>query len=230
MFILTGLADVLMAIAAVLAMVLAWVGIPGLTVFLLMPRFKPIEVPEKIYKDDLEPVEPGEDPVDEISELPEAPLPFESLRKSRKRHVLDKYTELLNGKVDCAIKMAVVSEGATVKVAGVVIGKREMPSKSGTMATFVIEDPSGRAECIIYAMTYLAHPVLEDQIVVVNGKVANSKLLVNGIEVLGKRRRRSKKVSTASKSKVPKGTDVQVAQQDVQSEADGSWLDEVKTN
>jgi len=179
--------NILAIITGTVLLCLVILGIPALLIELLLP---------KVNTSPALPLEPIQTSIQlrQKSQIPQNNvLPFQEERKLRRRHVLDKYSEMLKGRVDTALASVVNHEGMIVRVAGVVIGFKEINSKTGLMATFVLEDPSGRAECIIYPMTYLAHPVKENQIIFVNAKVMNSKLLVNGLEVIGKRRKPYKK-------------------------------------
>lgn len=177
-------------IVAPILVIAVLIGIPALIIYPLIPRVEVLKAPAVMPYQTPEFWSPSQSEriQEEVSESPV--LPFEEVRKSRRRHVLDRYAENLKGRVDMALGSVLNQEGTIVHVAGVVVGKRELNSKAGLMATLVLEDPSGRAECIIYPMTYLAHPVDENQIILLNGKVSNSKILVNGLEVIGKKRQR----------------------------------------
>lgn len=114
-------------------------------------------------------------------------LPYDELRKDNQPHVLDAFQDLVQGKVDTALQNLFTKDGEIVTVAGLVcrVAVFKTQIKNEAMATGVIEDPSGRAEITLYPQTWLAHPLDENDIVLLSGRVKTGKILVNSLEKIG---------------------------------------------
>lgn len=124
---------------------------------------------------------PKKEPQEEI-----LPLPYEELRRDNQPHILDAFEKHLRGKVDAPLVNLFMRDGEIITVAGLVCKVSLFPTKkSETMATAVIEDPSGRAEITLYPHTWLAHPLDENDVVVLRGRVKLGKVLVNSVEKIG---------------------------------------------
>lgn len=115
------------------------------------------------------------------------PLPYDEVRKDNQPHLLDSFEKNLRGKVDTPLLNLFLKDGEVVTVAGLVckVSCFKTKEKKETMATAVIEDPSGRAEITLYPHTWLAHPLDENDVVVLRGKVKLGKILVNSVEKIG---------------------------------------------
>lgn len=120
-------------------------------------------------------------------------LPYETYRKSRRVHVLDKFAAQLSGHLTHALKNVVYAEDTYSRVAGVVVSAKEVKSRSGLMLTGYLGDPSGNAEFILFADKYAMYPIKEGDIVYAVCKLQGGKLIVNNLDLLGKKRIRTPK-------------------------------------
>ncbi len=85
-----------------------------------------------------------------------------------------------------------VGDGSTIKLAGIVVEKKNKITKNNNMMAFItVEDLVGSIECIVFPMTYERYNkyINEDSIVVIEGKlnlseVEEAKLIVEKISML----------------------------------------------
>jgi len=173
--------------------------LPGISLMTISPRMPkpPVRNPALEYK-----ISDGTEKLALTFDNPEFPkelvetnisLPYEDCRESRRTHVLDKYATQLSGHVSHALKNVVYASDSFCRVAGVVVNANVTETRSGAMLSGYLNDPSGTAEFILFADKYAVYPVKLGDIIYVVGKINGSKLIVNNLDILGKKRIRPKK-------------------------------------
>lgn len=116
----------------------------------------------------------------------ELPLPYDGEVRKVPHHVLDGFVMFTKGKVNCALSELFLRSEETVTVAGLVCQVNIFHTRKGElMASGVIEDPSGKAEITMYPQTWLANPINQNDVVLLQGKVRTGKILVNSLEKIG---------------------------------------------
>gem|GEM_PF-5004519 len=120
-----------------------------------------------------------------VTKTPLLPYDHPEVRKPRD-HILDKFRDVLNGRVDIALADLYKHEGEEVRVAGFVTDVRVFQNRQHEhIANAAITDPSGGAEVIIYSAAWIATPIDRGEIVVVKGKTKEGKILASNIEQVG---------------------------------------------